>query len=53
MGAGRRGNAFLFIIMGVFYMMLVFMGWLSPHLRNVEIDIPDVIADDDMAENSE
>jgi hypothetical protein len=44
LGAGR-GIALLFILMGLIKMVVAFLGYLNPHVRNVEAEIPDATSE--------
>jgi DHA3 family macrolide efflux protein-like MFS transporter len=43
-GSGR-GIGLLFVSMGLLLVLITAISYLSPHLRRVEEDLPDVVAD--------
>lgn len=44
-GAGR-GIGFLYVLAGVFTALLAVVGWLLPHVRNIETELPDLAGRD-------
>jgi hypothetical protein len=42
-----RGTGFMFIVVGAASMVVAALGYLNPHVRNVEDELPDVVIPDD------
>jgi MFS family permease len=43
-----RGTGFLFIVIGAVSMVVAALGYLNPHVRNVEDELPDVVIPDEV-----
>ena len=48
-----RGTGFMFIVVGALSIVVAALGYLNPHVRNVEDELPDVITPEDSKDEPE
>jgi MFS family permease len=48
-----RGTGFMFIVVGALSIVVAALGYLNPHVRNVEDELPDVITPEDSEDEPE
>lgn len=48
-----RGTGFMFIVVGAISMLVAALGYLNPHVRDVEDELPDVVTTEEVEESAQ